>query len=256
MSLSLSLITFALAIKRVPFVLSYDSAQPQRSLYSSIECFMSCSVANAIVLNSFARDRGPKRNKFRGPGGPDMVFSPEQIAKRGMGGDMEHAYVFDVQSTRRGMKVWGSDADLVKDTGVGMNEDLREMSDNAQRNSEFSEFSGRDPIEVGGTITTGGTHGCATWTANWDKSQETWRPRSEHGKGRGLILPPPPQQAGGVEELEMWDFSHRNRSMERHHYKGREGKPEIQKPVDASHKEWKTPPSCKVSLCDAGGLLK
>jgi len=137
-SLSLSLITCALALYRVPFVFRYDYSQPHRSLFASIECFASCAVANAIVLNSFVRDKGAKRNKFRGPGGSHTVYSLGTIARRGITGDQERLYALDEQRMRIGMKVWGSDEDLVKETGIGMSRDLQGIKDTEEHDDRIN----------------------------------------------------------------------------------------------------------------------
>ena len=182
MSLSLPLIPGALAIYRIRFVNNYEFSQPQRTLYATLECFASCTVANAIVLNSFVRDKGPKRNKYRGPGGKNTVYSPDQINARGRGG-LEATYALDMQSMRTGMKVWGSDEDLVKGMGVGMGQELRKMS-NVQPNARSS--------AVTTSSSASSTHeGAPAWTANWEDPQ-VWTERRGSESGVELIIPPPP----------------------------------------------------------------
>lgn len=63
--------------------------------------------ANAVVLNSYARDRGPKKLKFR-------VHEGEAMDRR---------------SVRRGMGLWGSDEDLAADVGVGMDPELLSLTE-------------------------------------------------------------------------------------------------------------------------------
>ncbi|KAF8455180.1 hypothetical protein BGX38DRAFT_216576 [Terfezia claveryi] len=183
-SLSLSLITCALAIYRVPFVLHYHTSQPHRTLYSSIECLASCAIANAIVLNSFARDKGPKRKRYRGPGGAHMLYSPEAIANRGRMRGQEQLYALDQQSTRLGMKVWGSDEDLVKGTGLGMNEDLRKMSYAAQRHSGLSATFVPNSSEMNLRGNAEGAHGYAPWVASWGDGVKTPPPVRKVGDGQ------------------------------------------------------------------------
>lgn len=162
------------------------------------------------MLNSFARDKGPKRNKYRGPGDAHTVYSPEAIAKRGITGDQEQAYALDVQSTRLGMRVWGSDEDLVKSTGLGMNRHLRKMSDAARRQSGLSSSSDRDSCDLEAVTNTEENGVYAPWVAAWEQKSELWSERSENGSGRGLILPPPPPPlvySGQLSSISS-DFSH------------------------------------------------
>lgn len=240
-SLSLSLITCALAIYRVPFVLQYHAAQPQRTLYSSLECLAACAIANAIVLNSFARDKGPKRNKYRGPGGTHMVYSPEAIANRGRTRDQGQAYALDIQSTRMGMRIWGSDEDLVKDTGLGMNEDLRKMSHTAQRFSAFSASSVRTSSEMGLPSNSDGSNGCAPWVAVWENGEEL---RSQNSSDRGLVLPPPP-------------LAHHSRPQSRDLNLARDVQTTapLRRVGDDQHSDRGTSPPRRVSFLDVGGLL-
>ncbi|KAL7273828.1 hypothetical protein RUND412_003294 [Rhizina undulata] len=59
--LSLSLVCVVVSLCKVPNVINRLGAQPYRSLWASFECLAGCVVANAVVLNSFARDKGPRR---------------------------------------------------------------------------------------------------------------------------------------------------------------------------------------------------
>ncbi|KAF8423313.1 hypothetical protein EV426DRAFT_710710 [Tirmania nivea] len=224
-SLSLSLITCALAIYRVSFVLQYHASQPHRTLYSSIECLASCAIANAIVLNSFARDKGPKRKRYRGPGGAHMVYSPEAIA---IGGRMTDQEQLDIQNRRTGMRVWGSDEDLVKGTGLGMNEDLRKMSGAALRHSAFAV---RSLSEMDLPSNAEGAHRHAPWVAAWENEVGLWTERSENEIGSGKS-----RNANAIREKVKTPAS-------------------VRKVGDGQLNDWQSSPSRKISFLDVGGLL-
>lgn len=106
---SLSLFPVATTIYRVPSIISHQGifGQPYRSLWASLESLAACACANAVVLNSFARDRGPKKNKFR-------VHEEEAMDRR---------------SVRLGTRLWGSDEDLAADVGVGMDPELLSLAE-------------------------------------------------------------------------------------------------------------------------------
>lgn len=258
LSLSLSLFTCALAVYRVPFVLRYHASQPHRTLYASLECLASCTIANAIVLNSFFRDKGPKRNKYRGPGGAHMVYSPEAIAKRGRTKDQEALYALDEQSTRMGMRLWGSDEDLVKDTGVGMNGDLRKMSDAVQRHSLQSTISVLESSDMDTRSHAEGSQGCPPWMTAWEDHMESWREGSESGSGRELILPPPPPPVATSEHLlKPWDYQQASSRSYEPRMSGNSismPKPPQGQNLGESSSSG-TSASLKTSFLDVGGLL-
>lgn len=69
--------------------------------------------ANAVILNTYARGRGEKREKFRQP-------SHEE-------GEIERSR----RTVRLGTRVWGSDLELAGDVGMGMGMDpeLRSLAE-------------------------------------------------------------------------------------------------------------------------------
>lgn len=214
-----------MSIYKVLFVLRFNSAQPQRTLWASFEILAHCAIANAIVINSFVRDKGPKRNKYRGPGGRDMVYSPEQMKR----GPMTREGLDG--SVRRGMRVWGSDEDLVKGVGVGMGGDLRRLSDPKTWSGRFDfdeeEGYGRpmtprynlDTNKISNSVdnsNTASSHTIVTptpadddntpagqtsagssppppgWQGTWANELEAWQQTHPGVVGRDLVLPPPP----------------------------------------------------------------
>lgn len=105
----LSLILIGITIYRVIAVIDRHSDQQFRSLLASLEILAAAAVSNALVLGSFVRDRGAKKQRFKfgSVGGTSSL-------DRGSG-------------PRRGTltaRNWGSDADLVGDLGIRLEPDL------------------------------------------------------------------------------------------------------------------------------------
>lgn len=104
---SLSLGLIAITASRVPRVIEHYGRQQYRTVWASAEILASAAIANAVVLGSFARDRGIKRNKYKRSSVVDS---------------MERA------STRRvtlGTTAWDSDEDLFRTIGCRIPEELR-----------------------------------------------------------------------------------------------------------------------------------
>ncbi|OBT66139.1 hypothetical protein VE03_05143 [Pseudogymnoascus sp. 23342-1-I1] len=113
MLFGLSLIPVGITLCRVPSILSNQGAQYYRSIWASVEILFATAVANALVIGSFVRDKGVKKQKY----------------KLGSSGSMERTV-----SSRRGrvygpgaaaFKHWGSDEELVRGLGIGVDSDLR-----------------------------------------------------------------------------------------------------------------------------------
>lgn len=106
---SLSLSVVAVTIYRLPRVFEVRSRQQYRSLMASVELLFATAAANALVLGSFVRDRGVKKQKFR----------RSSLAES-----------FDRSSNPRRPTLhrqWGSDEDLVRDVGLSIDPELREQ---------------------------------------------------------------------------------------------------------------------------------
>ena len=105
----LSLILIGITIYRVVAVIDRHSDQQFRSLVASLEILAAAAVSNALVLGSFVRDRGAKKQRFKfgsvaGTSSLDRAAGP-----------------------RRGTltaRNWGSDADLVGDLGMRLEPEL------------------------------------------------------------------------------------------------------------------------------------
>lgn len=67
---SVCLFSFSLALivitgMRMPHVISHHGRQQYRTVWASAEILASAAVSNAVILGSFVRDRGVKKNKYR-----------------------------------------------------------------------------------------------------------------------------------------------------------------------------------------------
>lgn len=104
---SLSLSVIGVTLYRVPHVLENNGRQQYRSLLASVELLFATASANALVLGSFVRDRGFKKQKFRRTSVADS-FDPGSNPRR----PTLH-------------RQWGSDEDLVRDVGIAVDPELR-----------------------------------------------------------------------------------------------------------------------------------
>jgi hypothetical protein len=109
---SLSLAPVVITIYRVPRIIDENGSQQIRSLYASIELLFATAAANALVLGSFVRDRGVKKRKYK----YDSVAT----------GSVDRS---SASESRRPtvIRQWGSDEDLVRDLGLGVKPELRDM---------------------------------------------------------------------------------------------------------------------------------
>ncbi|KAI5818822.1 hypothetical protein BZA77DRAFT_351531 [Pyronema omphalodes] len=93
---SLPVFSIAFTGYRVPTVILQHGSQQFRSLLEAVDILVSTIVANAIIINGFARGKGVKKRKPSGDRGADL----------GENGGIRRAY-------------WGSDDDLVRSVGGG-----------------------------------------------------------------------------------------------------------------------------------------
>lgn len=73
---SLSLILVALTAYRVKSVMDHHGRQQYRSVFASGEILAAAAVANAIVIGSYLRDRGVKKQKYRYDSTTDSTGRP------------------------------------------------------------------------------------------------------------------------------------------------------------------------------------
>lgn len=62
---SLSIIMIGITATRMPMVIDHHGRQQYRTVWASCEILASASVSNAVILGSFLRDKGTKKNKYK-----------------------------------------------------------------------------------------------------------------------------------------------------------------------------------------------
>lgn len=107
---SLSLILIGITIYRVVEVVHRHSDQQFRSLLASLEILAAAAVSNALVLGSFVRDRGVKKQRYR-------------IGSVGGNSSLDRAGTNPRPRTLT-IQAWGSDASLAGDLCMRMGPDL------------------------------------------------------------------------------------------------------------------------------------
>lgn len=115
----LSLILVAITLYRVVAVIDHDYDQRFRSLLASLEILAAAAVSNALVLGSFVRDKGAKKQRWRAHGASLSGHSSQE-----QGAPARH---------RLTLQNWGSDADLAGDLGMACTPDLKEKGPEMSR---------------------------------------------------------------------------------------------------------------------------
>jgi hypothetical protein len=108
---SLSLAVVGVTIYRVPHIIRQDGRQQFRSLMASVELIFATAAANALVLGSFVRDRGVKKQKFRRASAADSFDRGSNLRRPTL------------------QRQWGSDEDLVRDMGMAVDPELQDRSE-------------------------------------------------------------------------------------------------------------------------------
>ena len=106
---ALSLTLVAITIYRVAATIERHSDQVFRSLLASLEILAAAAVSNALVLGSFVRDRGVKKQRFKF----GSTAGTSSLDRPSVGRQRTHTALS-----------WGSDADLVGDLGIRLGPDL------------------------------------------------------------------------------------------------------------------------------------
>ena len=110
---SLSLVLIAIALYRISETVNRHGNQQFRSLLASIEVLAATTVANAIVLGSFVRDRGVKKQRWKIQGSSvSSVLDRPSVAK--------------VRRPRQAVHSWGSDFDLIEDLGLRLGPEFQQ----------------------------------------------------------------------------------------------------------------------------------
>jgi hypothetical protein len=107
---SLSIIMIAVTATRVPMVIGKQGLQQYRSMWASCEILASAAVSNAVILGSFVRGKGTRRNKYRAR---EMSDSIERAPTR--------------RPTVATLHPDDSDEELFRDLGYRVPEHLREQ---------------------------------------------------------------------------------------------------------------------------------
>ena len=109
---ALSLILVAITIYRVVGVIDRNSDQQFRSLLASLEILAAAAVSNALVLGSFVRDRGAKKQRYRigSTGGASSLNRSTEVHR-------------NIISSR----TWGSDTDLAGDLGMRLGPEFEDQ---------------------------------------------------------------------------------------------------------------------------------
>lgn len=104
-----SLLPAGTTLFRIPNIIDRHGSQQYRSLLASVEILFATAVANALVLGSFIRDRGVKKQRWKFGSMSDSI--ERTVSRRGT-------------VTRH----WGSDEDLVRGLGMSLDPELRGSS--------------------------------------------------------------------------------------------------------------------------------
>lgn len=113
---SLSLVMIGITASRMPEVIKHRGRQQYRTVWASCEIIASAAVSNAVILGSFLRDKGTKKNKFRSHSVSDSI---ERASVRRTTTNPRHGN--------------DSDEDLFRFLGMRVPEHLREKTDTTPR---------------------------------------------------------------------------------------------------------------------------
>ena len=102
-----SLLPAGTTLFRLPHIIDRHGSQQFRSLLASVEILFATAIANALVLGSFVRDKGVKKQRWKFGSLSDSI---------------------ERTNSRRPTiaRHWGSDEDLVRGLGMGLDPELRE----------------------------------------------------------------------------------------------------------------------------------
>jgi hypothetical protein len=109
---SLSVVMIAVTATRVPMVVEKQGLQQYRSMWASCEILASAAVSNAVILGSFVRGKGTRRNKYRAR---EMSDSIERAPTR--------------RPTVATLHPDDSDEELFRDLGYRVPDHLRERAE-------------------------------------------------------------------------------------------------------------------------------
>ncbi|OAA56686.1 pth11-like integral membrane protein [Niveomyces insectorum RCEF 264] len=241
---SLSLGVVGVSIYRVTRVIQAHGNQQLRSLLASVELLFATTAANALVLGSFVRDRGTKKNKFRAPSTVDSVERGSFLRAR--------------RPTVN--RQWGSDEDLVRDLGLGVRRDLRDAAELFADDDLFDHRPRRGLVRPApyGTVDNDGSESSIGKVFGGRNV-----PGGGGGNGGGGSGSGGGGGGGGVSDLNDWQFPDRRKSGATN--SAQSGLSDLtglsddtllaRDPLSGSSRNNSTSTGRKVSFIDAGGLL-
>ncbi|GAB1726759.1 hypothetical protein NU195Hw_g6364t1 [Hortaea werneckii] len=170
---SLSVIMIALTVTRMKEVIDHRGRQQYRTVWASCEILASTVVSNAVILGSFLRDKGTKRNKWKSPSVSDSI---DRASVR--------------RPTMTALQEMGSDEDLFRFLGCRIPEHLREQPETVPRPAPAA-------LPASATEKRGGG---ATHLRLSDEIRVSTQSREDHcgppeqwpGSQRAVPSPPPP----------------------------------------------------------------
>ena len=125
---SLSIILIIVTLLRVPRVIEESGRQQYRTVWASCEILASTAVSNTVIIGSFLRDKGTKKNKYRSSSITDSI--DRASARR--------PTITAIQNT-------GSDEDLFRFLGMRVPDHLQDKSTAGPRPAPAAEPASRHP---------------------------------------------------------------------------------------------------------------
>ena len=235
---SLSLGVVGVTLYRVTRVIQEHGDQQLRSLLASVELLFATAAANSLVLGSFVRDRGVKKKKFRAGSVVDSMERSSVIRSR--------------RPTAN--RHWGSDEDLVRGLGLGVQPALRSAPEEGI--SGAPPRAAVRPAPIAKTETT-----AAAGSPNSDDTSEGGIRSRSSAEGGGVGV-----GVGVGNDFHTWNFPERRRSGATSAQSAQSGLSGLSGQSDddtllardplsvASHNNIASTPR-KVSFFDAGNLL-
>ncbi len=124
-----SLLPAGTTLYRIPNIIDRHGSQQYRSLLASVEILFATAVANALVLGSFVRDKGVKKQRWKLGSMTDSIG--RSVSRRGTA-----------------MRHWGSDEDLVRELGLGVDPELQDSSIGAAPRRAPMAVAGNIPVKA------------------------------------------------------------------------------------------------------------
>ncbi|KAH7328315.1 hypothetical protein B0I35DRAFT_403706 [Stachybotrys elegans] len=161
---SLGISVVGVTLYRVPRILREDGRQQYRSLLASVELLFATASSNSLVLGSFVRDRGLKKQKARRQSLADSFDRPHHLRRPAL------------------QRYWGSDEDLVRDMGFNLGPEHRDRQYSLGDESLSMVEQGRDDPMRWGALHRQRSHA--------ERSDDSLLSRDQMIGGGGASTPP------------------------------------------------------------------